>query len=342
MQHIKFSKIIWVVILLLACLVQTQAQKRKNMGRTTSKKSTTKKTVVQNSQAAKSALLPPNFKYDSLPVKPPRVSLEPDFVTIGKTPVVKPVPVLDYEPISEDDVLYRQRVWRDIDVREKINQPFAYSAEENNGSQQFIYVLLAAIRDNPDVVAYNAIDDRFTKPLTRKELVQTLVDDPEILHVPDWEKDSTGNTFKDSLVFHDFNPARISRYRLKEDWVFDKKTSRLVVRILGIAPIEEDSTTIPGMVLEKPLFWLYYPKLRNTLAGYQVYNSKNHGARPTWESLFESRMFNSYIVKSTLENPGSLMLKDMPGLKENGRLRLNEGEKIKNTLLDYEQNLWSY
>jgi gliding motility associated protien GldN len=141
---------------------------------------------------------------------------------------------------------------------------------------------------------------------------------------------------------NDFNPGKVSKYRLKEEWIFNKKTSRLVVRILGIAPIEEDTLTIPGERLDKTLFWLYYPKLRPSLANAKVYNSKNHGARLTWEALFESRMFASSIVKSTMDNPGDVYVKFMPGLKDNPVLQLREGEKIRNAILDYEQNLWSY
>lgn len=332
------NKPLLLVVSLFVLFTAAQAQTGRKKARTATKKATTvkTKTTVQNSNIA---VLPAmNIPADTIPVKQPVISMEADYITGGNP--VKPSMVLAYEPISEDDVAWRQRVWRDIDVREKINLPFAYTAEEDNGNQQFIYVLLNALRNDPAVKAYNAIDDRFTTPLKRSELSDILVDKPEIVRVPDWKKDPTGNTFKDSIIRHDFNPARISRYRIKEDWVFDKKTSRLVVRILGIAPIEE--INLQGEVIDKPLFWLYYPKLRNTLAGYEVYNAKNHGARPTWEQVFESRMFNSYIVKSTMDNPRDLYLRDMPALKDNKLLQLWEGENIKNKIFDYEQNLWSH
>lgn len=334
------SKPILLVVSLFVLLSHADAQKKGKSKRTATKKSTTVKTkaAAQNNNAAVTAAM--NDNADTIPIRRPQLSMEADFITQGNP--VKPSMVLAYEPISEDDVAWRQRVWRDIDVREKINLPFAYTAEEDNGSQQLIYVLLNAIRNDPAVVAYNTIDDRFTTPLKRSELSEILVDKPEVLRVPDWVKDPTGNTFKDSVVRHDFNPAMITKYRVKEDWVFDKKTSRFVVRILGIAPVEEDSTTFPGMKFDKPLFWLYYPKLRNTLAGFEVYNAKNHGARPTWEQIFESRMFNSYIVKSTMDNPRDLYLRDMPGLKDSKLMQLWEGEHIRNKILDYEQNLWSY
>jgi gliding motility associated protien GldN len=308
------------------------AQPRKRNGRRTGKKIT----VVKNKKEEKVDPIKKQlaeFNYDSIRIKP-------DYIPQGNPP--QPAGVLAYEPISEDDVAYRQRVWRDIDVREKMNQPFMYDVEDNNGSPQLINVLISAIRDDPAVVAYSTIDDRFTKPLSRRELSDMITGQPYVDRVPDWVADPTGNQLKDTVIVKDFNPAAVTKFRLKEDWVFNKKTSKLVVRILGIAPMEEDSISVPGEKNDKVLFWLYYPKLRNTLTKYQVYNGKNHGARPTWEEMFESRMFSSTIVKSTLDNPQDLYLRDQPGLKGNSLLRLAEGEKIKQRIFDYEQSLWSY
>jgi len=88
------------------------------------------------------------------------------------------------------------------------------------------------------------------------------------------------------------------------------------------------------------LFWIYYPDLRPTLARYDVYNSKNMGAsRMTWEELFESRMFSSYIVKSTLDNPS---MKNISVMIKDPILRLLEGDNIKDRIFNFEQDLWSY
>ena len=49
---------------------------------------------------------------------------------------------------------------REIDTREKMNLPFRYEAENDNGSQLFINILLKSILDS-QVVAFDPIDDRF-------------------------------------------------------------------------------------------------------------------------------------------------------------------------------------
>ena len=59
----------------------------------------------------------------------------------------------------------------------------------------------------------------------------------------------------------------------------------------------------------------------------------------TWEELFESRFFNSYIIKSSANNPGDKFLNAM--IKD-PLFRLLEGENIKTRIFNYEQDLWQY
>src|SRR4051812_13800522 len=61
---------------------------------------------------------------------------------------------LAYENIREDDAVYKQRVWREIDTREKINLPFRYAANEDNGNQRFISILYNAIQSG-DVTVFS-------------------------------------------------------------------------------------------------------------------------------------------------------------------------------------------
>ncbi|NBT58707.1 hypothetical protein EBT16_07990 [bacterium] len=109
--------------------------------------------------------------------------------------------------------------------------------------------------------------------------------------------DGTKGVFKDSLVCRDFNPDDIIKYRLKEEWVFDKESSRLYVRILGLAPMKTYLDESGNLLGESPMFWVYYPDLRTVLAKYDVHNTKNIGGRMSWEELFESRNFDTFTVE---------------------------------------------
>ena len=138
------------------------------------------------------------------------------------------------------------------------------------------------------------------------------------------------------------DPDSIYKFRLKEEWVFDKESSRLFIRIIGIAPVIPYKLSTGDVIAnsERPVWWVYYPELRSILAKYDVYNPKNLSTGMTWEELFESRMFSSYIVKSTIDNPFDLPLSSV--YPDNTLFRLLQGEKIKDKIFNYEQSLWSY
>ena len=254
---------------------------------------------------------------------------------------------LAYENIREDDAVYRQRVWLEIDVHEKMNLPFLYKALESNGDQRFIYILLNSIK-NDSITAFNPIDDRFTTPMTFQEVSKQLVGGCKTESVHDWVKDPSGtkDITKDTTVCPEFNADTVQRFWVKEDIIFDKESSRLHFRILGIAPVvyktlvaSDNMPNSAAPVYPVPLFWIYYPDIRPVLAKYQAYNGKNYGARMSWEEIFESRMFTSRVIKSTLDNPYDRFIE---GYINDPILRLLEGEYIKEKIFNYEQDLWQY
>ncbi len=250
--------------------------------------------------------------------------------------LVKDRNILEYENLREDDAAYRVRVWREIDTREKINLPFRYAAVEDNGSQRFISILLRAIKDG-EVTAFSADDDRFTTPIQPEDAEKAFGGGADTVASMDLEGNVTGYQVRPKAI----DPDSIYLFRIKEEWVFDKKTSRMYARILGIAPVvsQKLSTgeTLPNS--EHPTWWVYYPDLRPVLAKYMAYNPKNFGARMTWEEVFENRMFSSYIVKSTMDNPYDQFIKQYV---QDPMFRLYAGDAVKDKIFDYEQSLWSY
>jgi gliding motility associated protien GldN len=312
----------------------------------TVKKPTTRKNTNKNA-AADATVAPPkdttkpaevvlnaDIKLDT-----PRRSLRND--AIIERNLVKDRTPLAYEHIREDDAVYRQRVWEEIDVHEKMNLPFVYKAEEDNGSQMFIKILLQGIKSG-QITAFDAnVDDRFTTPMTFQEIANRLVAKPHSIQVVDYAKDPDGSKgiMKDSMISEDFDPAIVERYQIKEEWVFDKQTSTLQVRILGIAPEKTIKQADGSFLTVTPVFWVYYPDLRPMLAKFEAYNGKNYGARMSWEELFETRMFAPRIIKSTIDNPADVYIEQYI---KNPILRLLEGENIKEKIFNYEQDLWSY
>jgi len=338
------KQIIRLCVLAMAILIvgNVDAQTKKR----TVKKAPAKKTNVAKNKPTDASVAPAKDTTQKpvavleadIKLDTPRRSLRND-ATIERN-LVKDRNPLPYEHIREDDAVYRQRVWEEIDVHEKMNLPFVYKATEDNGNQRFINILLQAIKSG-QITAFNPIDDRFTTPYTFKEIANNVVGKPHMVQAPDFDKDPDGSKgiMKDSLITEDFNPEDIERYRIKEEWVFDKESSRLHVRILGIAPEKTVRNADGSFRAVLPIFWVYYPDCRPLLAKYEAYNGKNFGARMSWEELFEARMFTARIVKSTIDNPGD---QDIENFIKDPILRLLEGDNIKEKIFNYEQDLWSY
>jgi len=243
---------------------------------------------------------------------------------------------LDYEHLRADDALFAEKVWRELDLREKMNQPFRYEAESDNGSQMFINMLLKAVKSG-QVTAF--ADDRFTTPVTVAELDQMTTGSADT--VPQVDPNDPSKVIRYVVTRASFDGKSVVKLRIKEEWVFDREASRLFCRILGIAPLKTlyfpNGQERPG---SSTMFWVYYPDLRPILTKYEVYNPKNMGnSRMTWEELFESRMFSSYIVKSTLDNAAN---RNIRTYIKDPILALLEGETIKEKIFNYEQDLWSY
>lgn len=232
--------------------------------------------------------------------------------------------VLEYEPLREIDVMWEKRIWRVIDTREKMNLAF------RNLNRPF-FNILKENAENGQIKVFR--DEFFKEPLSADDLAgmmnridTTVVYDPE--------------TYEEKIAItqNPINPDDIVKYRVKEVWFFDKKTSQVKVRILGIAPIQDkyDENT-NEFLYEIPMFWVYYPKVRKYLAKERVYNDFNDIAPMSWYDLFESRFFASYIYAQS--NSLGLRLQD---IYTNEYDRLLESEKIKQELFNWEHDLWTY
>ncbi|MBS1655083.1 MAG: gliding motility protein GldN [Bacteroidetes bacterium] len=242
---------------------------------------------------------------------------------------------LDYENLRWDDALYAEKVWRELDLREKMNQTFRFAAQDDNGSQMFIDILLKAVKSG-QVTAFS--DDRFTTPMSLDEINQLTVGSADT--VARTAVDDPSKVIEYVVTRASFDSKSVMKLRIKEEWVFDREASRMFVRILGIAPLKTLYLPNGQERGQTVMFWVYYPDLRPTLAKYEVYNPKNMGmSRMTWEELFETRMFSSYIVKSSIDNPMNQQIRQY--IKD-PILALLEGDAIKDKIFNYEQDLWSY
>lgn len=240
--------------------------------------------------------------------------------------LVKDQRILDYQPIREADVVWERRIWRVIDVREKMNLPFIYPV------RSFFAILIQAA-ENGDIKIFK--EDDFKKFVTGEELDKKLhrVDTVVVLDPETYVE--TVQIRKSDIDFND-----IKSFRIKELWFFDKQTSTLKSRILGISPIKDEYDDAGNLKYSLPLFWVYYPETRKVLARERVFNDQNDAAPATWADVMDERFFSSYVIKES--NVQDNRLTDIFTGENDGVKLLLESEKIKNEILNKEHDLWSY
>jgi gliding motility associated protien GldN len=240
---------------------------------------------------------------------------------------IKPVP---YPDLRKADVMWSKRIWREIDMRQKMNQPFYYPIEPHNNWRNFITVVMDALKEG-SITAYDISNtDEFLVPLTYQEIISRQTDTiRRTLTRPYPPYDEY-----DTTIYTEFDPTKVMRVRIKEDWYFDKKRSQMLVKILGICPVIIKERE--GEEFTEPLFWIYFPESREVLSQARVYNRKNDAARMTYDEIFMKRMFNSYIYKEA--NVYDRRISEYA----QGLDALLESEKIKRELMLFEHSLWEY
>lgn len=235
-----------------------------------------------------------------------------------------------WQPIREADVLMKKRLWREIDTRQKQNVAFRYPGDDESGGGMYIEILLDAIK-NGKITAFS--DDRFTTPMKPEDVMSKIIGEPETIEV-----EQADGSIIQRIINKSFDPDDITKYRLKEDWIFDKNVGRMVVRIIGLAPYLDKKNTDGSFRATVPLFWVFYPDIRGYNARFEVYNPENDVFRITWDDFFEKRHFSSYVLKSTFDNP----LQDDIKNYKSGIDALLESEAIREKLFNKEHDMWVY
>jgi len=204
--------------------------------------------------------------------------------------------VVPYPHLREADVMYKRRIWQEIDLRQKFNHTFYFPLDPIQDRKNLFDVIREALLVEGSLVAYSAgplgEDDEFTFPLSA-DSIRTILNPVTLVK----QYDDFGEVIGTVQQSNELSSDKITRYRIKEDWIWDRQRSERYVRILGIAPMMEDFDVDGNSVGFRPLFWLYYPECRYVFANSEVYNMFNDAQRRTYEDLFQKRYFSSYIVK---------------------------------------------
>ncbi len=253
-------------------------------------------------------------------------------------PARKPVP---YYYLREADVAWSKRLWRMIDLREKINHPLyypsiAYEQQPLNDRYSLIGLLLYGV-EKEGLVVYDADSgDEFEVPLSAEGLETNLGGGVDTVYVEDPETFAV----EMKVVPKEKRVEEVQRIMLKEEMYFDKQRSKMEVRIIGICPIRtyyKDDDVDRENLTSKQVMWVYFPSVRHLFANHEVFNPNNDAERRTFEDIFFKRRFTSYIYRETNVYNNRRIEEYRKGLDA-----LLESEKIKEGFFKLEHDLWEF
>lgn len=240
--------------------------------------------------------------------------------------------VVPYPHVREADIMWHRRVWRVIDLREKINHPLYYPIQKIEDRKSLFDVIKDGVLEGT-ITAYDVESDEFEVPKTIAEAEKDLKYYELKPNFDEFGEEMEG--FADT-TWNDYSAQDIVAYRLKEDWFFDNERSIMDVRIMGMCPVRLEYTEDMEVKGKVPMFWIYFPEARYVFANQDVFNRQNDAERRTFEDIFWKRMFSSYAYKRSnvyeRNNRGHLQGLDL----------LLEAEAIKNDMFNMEHDLWHF
>ncbi|MDZ7739114.1 MAG: gliding motility protein GldN [Bacteroidales bacterium] len=237
---------------------------------------------------------------------------------------------IPYPFLREADVAWSKRIWRLIDLREKMNHTLYYPITDRpDGRQSLMSVILGEIKAGN----LNAFDpNAMTVSVTYSDIEANMGAGADTVQIPDMQ-----GVMQDTVIYNEPNPEDIKQLMVLEEWYFDKKHSRMDVRIIGIQPIRVFMDQQLQRMSRVQLFWIHFEDYRDTFAKHEVFNPFNDAQRLSFDDIFMQRRFGSTVYAESNVYDDRLI-----NQYKTGKSALYEAEKIENELRVFEHDLWEY
>ena len=280
--------------------------------------------------------------------------------------------------VNEDDVMWGTRLRREIQLKDPANialkMPFdiIYSDHTGYGGQSRQQEVFSGIDARKNLFKFlydaavsgqvNVYNSRMSRQYSMDEIlgdvenkkngvfsyITSAMQEAESENQQDEDEDLFfGEEELERIdVLQVFNPSDVIKYIIVEDWFFDKRRSKMDVRIISITPVcQYDAETLDadGDLLVETVTseagTFFYPEIRKVLVNHKIYNEQNMMARVSFDEYFQRRLFSSHIVKES-----NVYDRDISEyIRQGDQLsQLLESERIKESIRTFEHNAWEY
>ena len=250
---------------------------------------------------------------------------------------------IPYPHLRQSDVIWETCIWRTIDFREKFNQFFYFPKGEDSLNNNPGRINLAYL------IYRNAANGEFE-----------IFDDDELKIPVDWDimyrklnkADSTTtdpvyddygemiDEGHDTIKYKNFTSDDYYKIHIQEYWYIDKQDTRMKVRIVALALVDENCKEIDGEMECNPTTRFWIPmndmRVRNLFARTNAYDFYNNNAERSYDEVFISRYFDSFVTRET--NVFNREIHDYL----TGEDALLEAQTIEERIFDIESDMWEY
>ncbi len=181
------------------------------------------------------------------------------------------------QKIVAQEVVWKRVVAREIELNERTGDRMRPK------DSTLVDMLVKAVRTG-NITAYTSADQKFGRPMSAEELNWVCRDYPDTAILID---PVTGNEVM-KVIKHDIE---VYKYRLLEEWTFDRKSGTTTIKTIGIAPLLDVSGDFFNAV--KVLFWLKYPEAASTI----VRHGRKHPAYALPALIWKDYFSNSAAQK---------------------------------------------
>ena len=253
---------------------------------------------------------------------------------------------LAYGYVDDRDILWSKVVWEYIDLNERINLPLYYPIDTMSVSSKrrsLFDTLLRAIKSGEVTEIYD--DSYFTSKLTSAE-INAKLSRTDTTDAGFDELNAGSTNIEEYIDRVNLTSADIEGFNVKGLWYFDKRQGELKYRLLALAPVAPDVQTmgrddVSDAALEErlPLFWVWYPDVRESLHEMKVFNNKNSAYPISFDHILNARRFSAIIYR--VENMyGNRDISEY--VKGNSLFQVLESQKIREQIRDKELDMWNY
>lgn len=246
---------------------------------------------------------------------------------------------MPYPYLRENDVVWEHCVWRTIDFREYFNQFFYYPTDQSKNTQDRINLtncIMNALQ-NGDIEVFE--DDDLKVPKDYETLAAQL-NRSYTYHIPEYDEYGDELEGRDTILTEEFKPEDVFTARLKEYWYIDKQDTRQKVRITGLTLVYNYCRERDGERTCEPVEMFWVPmddmRVRNVLVKANAYDKANAASLRTYDEVFVTRYFDSFIYRETNTWNRSI------ASYLTGTDAILESQRIEDMVFDIESDMWEY